>query len=152
MIVEQATIIEAPLALVMQVMLDVESIPTWATVKGVVYNVQGWGPGMRYDWQFTVDDMDFIGHSKIIEQTADTLITETTGDIASIWTIHLSPAGRNSTLIQAVVEYSPPQNVFVEVLADLVLQRYANPVAAQENMARFKDLVEVRAGVIEQKV
>jgi hypothetical protein len=51
-----------------------------------------------------------------------------------------------------VVEYSPPQNVFVEVLADLVLQRYANPVAAQENMARFKDLVEVRAGVIEQKV
>ena len=113
MIVEQAMIIEAPLETIMQVMLDVESIPTWATVEGIIYNVKGRGPGMSYDWEFKVDEMDFTGHATVIEQTPDTLITETTGDIASIWTITLSSSGRHNTLMRAVVEYIPPQNVFV---------------------------------------
>jgi len=145
MIVEQMTIIEAPLDIVMQTMLAVETIPTWATVKGFIYNVQGRGPGMSYDWQFKVNDMNFTGHSKVIEQTTDTMITETTGDIASLWTIKLSSSGRHNTLLRAVVEYIPPQNAFVEVLADLVIQRYANPDVAHENIERFKNLVEERA-------
>ncbi len=148
MIVEQTTIIEAPMDRVMQVMLDVEQIPSWATVEGHIYNVQGRGPGMNYDWQFKVEAMNFTGHSKVIEQTPDTLITETTGGVASIWTISLSPSGRQSTLIRAVVEYTPPKNAFVEVLADLVIQRYANPEVAQENLERFKNLVEEQVSVI----
>ena len=151
MIVEQTMIIEAPLETIMQVMLDVESIPAWATVEGVIYNVQGRGPDMSYDWKFKVDDMDFTGQATVIEQTPDTLITETTGDIASIWTITLSSSGRHNTLMRAVVEYTPPQNIFVEVLADLVIQRYANPEVARQNIEQFKNLVEERAGVIQKQ-
>ncbi len=148
MIIEQTAIIEAPVDVVMQIMNDVESIPTWATVKGRIENIRGSGCGMTYDWHFTVDKLDFSGQSKVIEQTADTLITETTGDIASIWTIKLAPAGNKRTTMRVVVEYTPLQ-AFVELLADIVIQQFVTPQEARENMRRFKEMVEERAKVIE---
>ena len=147
MIVEETAVIEAPMDIVMQIMGEVENIPAWATVHGVVYDVIGRGPGMYYDWRFTVDDVTFQGHSKVIEQTVDTLITETTGDVASIWTIRLTPVGSKNTMVRVVVEYSPP-HAFVEVLADMVIQQLAAPEVARENMKRFKDLVEERAKIL----
>lgn len=147
MIVEQATIIEAPIAIVMQVMQDVENIPAWATVPGKISNVQGSGPKMTYDWHFTVGNLHFSGRSKVLEQTPDTLITETTGDIASIWTIRLAPAGPQSTRIHVVVEYTSP-NSFVELMVDRVIQQLATPEEAYENLRRFKDMVEERAKVL----
>ena len=143
MIIEQTAIIEAPLGFVMQMMSNVESIPIWATVEGHIDNVVGNGPGMSYDWRFTVDGIEFKGRCQVLEQTADTLITETTGDITSIWSIRLTPAGQHSTIMHVTVEYMP-FNAFVEVLTDLVIQRYATPEEARENMRRFKELVEER--------
>ena len=147
MIVEQTAIVEAPIESVMHIMNDVARIPDWATVEGAVFNIQGSGPGMSYDWRFTVDDLTFTGHSQVLEQTSDTLITETTGDIDSIWTIRLTPITKN-TMIQVVVEYIP-LNPFVEVLADVVVQRFATPEVAEENMGRFKQLVEKQAESLE---
>lgn len=151
MIIEQTAIIEAPLEFVMQVMEDVESIPTWATVDGKIENIRGSGPGMSYDWHFTVDGLEFKGQSQVIEQTADTLITETTGDVVSIWTINLTPVGQNSTAMRVVVEYTPLY-AFVEVLTDIVLQRYATPKEARENMRRFKEMVEERVHVTKYSI
>lgn len=151
MIIEQTAVIEAPLELVMQIMQDVESIPTWATVDGKIENIRGSGPGMSYDWRFTVDGLEFKGQSQVIEQTADTLITETTGDVSSIWTINLTPVGLSSTAMHVVVEYTPPR-AFVEVLTDIVLQRYATPEEARENMRRFKEMVEERVRVTKERV
>jgi hypothetical protein len=148
MIIEQSAIIEAPMKYVMTIMNDVAAIPAWATVDGAVYNIRGSGPGLSYDWQFTFDDLTFSGHSKVIEQTEDTLITETTGDVASIWTIRLTPVAKN-TLVRVVVEYIP-FSAFVEVLADVVIQRYATPAVAEENMNRFKQLVEKQVKLLEE--
>ncbi len=141
MIIEQTALISAPVSLVMQMMSEVQRIPTWATVPGEISQVQGSGRGMTYAWRFTVDGIDFKGHSHVIEQTETTLITETTGDVASIWSINLTPVGQSQTMMQVVVEYTPP-HAFMEVLTDVVLQRYASPDEAYENMSRFKTMVE----------
>lgn len=147
-VVEQTAIIEAPMATVMEAINDVTRIPTWATVPGVVENVQGQGVGMTYDWRFEVSGLTFQGKTEVIEQTDDRLITKTTGDIPSIWTINLTQVGRSSIIIQVVVEYALP-NSFVEPLVDVVVQRLARPEVANENMRRFKEMVEKRANIVE---
>lgn len=146
MIIEQTDLINAPIELVMQMMSEVERIPTWATVEGEISQVQGSGRDMTYAWRFTVDGLDFEGRSRVIEQTDKTLITETSGDVASIWSINLTPVGQDQTMMQVVVEYTPP-NTFMEVLTDVVLQRYATPNEAYENMRCFKAMVEEEVSI-----
>ncbi|MCB0155234.1 MAG: hypothetical protein KDF65_10595 [Anaerolineae bacterium] len=146
-IVEETAVIEAPLDIVLQLVDEVETIPAWATVAGEVFNVQGHGQQLEYDWRFTVNTVTFQGHSKVIEQTTDTLITETTGDIVSIWSIRLTPISPKNTMLRVTVEYAPP-HAFVEVLADVVIQQLATPEVAQQNMQRFKALAEERAQVL----
>jgi len=141
--VEQTIIIKAPIPVVMQALNDVEKIPTWATVTGTIDNITGRGAGMRYEWHYAINNLSFSGKSEVIEQTERTLITKTTGDIDSIWTVNLSPAGKDSTAIRVLVEYSSP-NIFVELLADLVMQQLHDPEVARKNMARFKEFVEKR--------
>lgn len=142
--VEQSTVIKAPLEIVMNALNDVKAIPRWATVSGTIENVQGHGPGMIYDWQYEINGLKFSGKSEVIEQTERTLITKTTGDIDSIWSINLTPTGKNSTAMNVLVEYSSP-NIFIEILADIVLQQINDPEVAKENMLRFKKMVEERA-------
>lgn len=150
-VVEQTAIIKAPMALVMEALNEVEAIPGWATVTGLIDNIQGSGLGMRYEWHYSINNLAFEGKSEVIEQTDTTLITRTTGDIASMWTINLAPAGKNSTAIRVVVEYIPPK-VFVEVLADVVLEQLNDPEIARENMARFKEAVEKKAAILEEQM
>jgi uncharacterized membrane protein len=150
-VVEQTAVIKAPMAVVMKALSQVEEIPGWATVTGLIDNIQGSGPGMTYEWHYSINNMAFEGKSEVIEQTETTLITRTTGDIASIWTIKLAPAGKKSTAIRVVVEYMPP-NVFVEILADLVLEQLNDPEIARENMARFKAMVEKKAAILEEQM
>ena len=150
-VVEQAIIIEAPMTMVMAALNDVQTIPEWATVTGVIDNIQGSGPRMTYDWYYNIGNLNFSGKSRVIEQTENTLITQTTGDIASIWIVTLTPASKKSTAMQVVVEYTLP-NAFVEVLADAVIQQYATPEVAHENMRRFKEMVEARAKVVEKQI
>jgi len=147
-IVEQSGIIDAPVAVVMEAITDIKDIPAWATVPGVIDNVQGQGVGLTYNWRFQVSGLKFKGEAKLIEQTQDSLITKTTGDVDSIWTINLTPVGKNSTIIRVVVEYTLP-NAFIEPLADLVVHQLAKPEVAQENMRRFKERVENRAKIVE---
>ena len=149
-VVEQNVIIKAPMPVVMDALNDVESIPSWATVTGTINNVQGKGPGMTYEWHYSINKLSFSGKSQVLEQTQDTLITKTTGDIDSIWTINLTPAGKQSTAMRVVVEYSPP-NIFIEILADLVLEQMNDPKVAKENAERFKDMVEKRAHILEEQ-
>lgn len=149
--VEQSAIIEAPMAVVIEALNDVEAIPTWATVTGTIDNVQGHGPGMTYEWHYSINKLNFGGKSEVIEQTETTLITKTTGDIDSIWSIDLTPVGKKITVMQVIVEYSPP-NIFMEILADIVLQQLHDPEVARENMTRFKEMVEERARVIEEQI
>ena len=146
-IIEETAVIETPLEVVMQLVGEVETIPEWATVDGQVFNVQSHDQQLQYDWRFTVNTVTFQGHSKVIEQTTDTLITETTGDIASIWTIRLTPISRKNTMLRVTVEYAPP-HAFVEVLADVAIQQLATPEVAQQNMKRFKALAEERARIL----
>jgi uncharacterized membrane protein len=146
--VEQTTVIEASMEMVMRAMNDVEGFPGWATVKGKIDNVQGRGLGMTYEWYYTVEGLNFKGKSEVIEQTANTLITKTTGDIDSIWTITLTALGKRRTAVRVVVEYTLPGS-FVEVLADEVIQRYATPEVARENLKRFKQVVEKQAKIAE---
>lgn len=146
--VEQTTVIEAPMEIVMRALNDVKDIPTWATVEGKIDNVQGRGLGMTYEWHYTVEGLNFKGKSEVIEQTANTLITKTTGDVDSIWTITLTALGKRSTVVRVVVEYKLPGS-FVEILADEVIQQYATPEAARENLKRFKHTVEERAKMSE---
>jgi hypothetical protein len=47
------------------------------------------------------------------------------------------------------VEYKLPSN-FVEVLADEVIQQYATPEVARENLKRFKQTVEERTKMSEE--
>ena len=148
--VEQNIIIKAPISVVMDALNDVESIPSWATVTGTINNVQGKGPGMTYEWHYSINKLSFNGKSEVLEQTEDTLITKTTGDIDSIWTINLTPAGKQSTAMQVVVEYSPP-NIFIEILADLVMEQLNDPAVAKENAERFKNMVEKRAQILEEQ-
>ncbi len=149
--VEQNSVINAPIAVVMEALNDVENIPSWATVTGTIDNVQGSGSGMTYEWRYTINKLGFSGKSEVLEQTEDTLITRTTGDVDSIWTINLTSAGKQSTAIRVLIEYSPP-NIFIEILADLVLQQLGDPAVARENMARFKEMVEERAKIMEDQV
>lgn len=142
--VEQSTVLKAPLEIVMNALNDVKAIPSWATVSGAIENVQGYGPGMAYDWRYEINGLNFSGKSEVIEQTERTLITKTTGDIDSIWSINLTRIGKNSTAMNVLVEYSPP-NIFIEILADIVLQQINDPEVAKENMSRFKKMVEERA-------
>jgi uncharacterized membrane protein len=146
--VEQTTVIEAPMEMVMRALNDVKDIPTWATVEGKIDNVQGRGLGMTYEWHYTVEGLNFKGKSEVIEQTANALITKTTGDVDSIWTITLTALGKRSTAVRVVVEYELPGS-FVEILADEVIQQYATPEAARENLKRFKHIVEERAKMSE---
>ena len=150
-VVEQTAIIKAPLALVMETLNDVESIPSWATVTGTISAVKGHGRGMTYEWQYTINGVNFRGQSRVIEQTEDTLITKTTGDVDSLWTISLTPAGKKSTAIRVVVEYTPP-HTFVELLVDILLQQFGDPEVAKENMKRFKAMVEQRAAVAQEQL
>jgi uncharacterized membrane protein len=139
--VEQTGVIEAPMAKVMQTLNDVERIPIWATVKGVIDNVRGSGQGMTYEWHYSVQGIKFNGQSEVIECSDDTLITKTTGDIASLWTFSLTALNENTTALHVVVEYYPP-NKFVEILADKIVQQYATPEVAQDNLNSFKQYVE----------
>ena len=149
--VEQSIVINAPPAAVMEALNEVESIPTWATVPGTIENVNGNGPGMTYEWHYYINKVRFNGKSEVLEQTETTLITKTTGDIDSLWTINLSPAGKNSTAMSVVVEYSPP-NIYVEILADIVLQQIQDPKVARENTQRFKQMVEERIKLSEEQM
>ena len=150
-VVEQSAVIETSIATVMDAVNDIASIPSWATVPGVVDNIQGQGIGTTYNWRFQVSGLTFKGKAEIIEQSENSLITRTTGDIDSIWTVNLIPVGKSSTVIQVVVEYALP-NSFIEPLADIVVQRLAKPEVANENMRRFKEMVEERAKIVEQEV
>ncbi len=69
----------------------------------------------------------------------------------SLWTISLTPAGKKSTAIRVVVEYTPP-HTFVELLADILLQQFGDPEVAKENMKRFKAMVEQRAAVAQEQL
>lgn len=146
--VEQTTVIEAPMEMIMRALNDVESFPTWTTVEGKIDNVQGRNLGMTYEWHYTVEGLSFRGKSEVIEQTANTLITKTTGDVDSIWTITLTALGKRSTAMRVVVEYKLPSS-FVEVLADEVIQQYATPEVARENLKRFKQIVEEQTKIAE---
>lgn len=150
-VVEQSVVIKAPMNIIMDAMNDVEDIPTWATVSGTINSIQGEGPGMTYEWHYQFNQFSFNGKSEVLEQTNDTLITKTTGDIDSIWTITLRPVAANRTALRAVVEYTSP-NVFIEVLADIVLQQFNDPQVARENISRFKEMVESRARKVEEQV
>ena len=143
--VQQTAVIEAPLELVMQTLNQVETIPNWATVKGVIDNVQGQGLGMSYQWHYEVQGVTFKGRSEVVELSHDTLITKTTGDVDSLWTITLTAISEKSTALQVVVEYNPP-NKFVEVLVDQISEQYATPEVAGENLQRFKQYVEAKVG------
>ncbi|MBN1994575.1 MAG: SRPBCC family protein [Anaerolineae bacterium] len=147
LVVEQTTVIEAPIDVVMQALNDVKTFPTWTTVQGKIDHVQGSGPGMTYEWHYTVEGLNFNGQSEVLEQTADTLITKTTGDIDSIWTITLAPVGKKNVAMRVVVEYTPP-HAFVEVLADKIIQQYTTPAVASENLRRFKQSVEERVKMV----
>jgi hypothetical protein len=135
----------------MEALNHVEDIPGWATVTGTIDQIRGNGRGMTYEWHYTIGNFSFEGKSEVIEQTETTLITRTTGNVESLWTINLTPIGKTSTAMRVVVEYVPP-NIFVEVLADLVLDQLNNPDVARENMLRFKELVEKRAAIIEEQI
>ena len=143
-VVEQAAVIAAPIEIVREAMNDLEGIPRWATVEGTVENPQGQGLGMTYDWHFRVSGLHFKGQLEVIDQSDDSLVTKSTGDIDSIWTINLTPLSKNSTAIRVVVEYVPPHK-FLEPLVDLVVRQLASPEVAEENMNRFKMMVEQRA-------
>lgn len=149
-VVEQTAVIEAPVAAVMKALNDVKKIPSWATVQGVVDHVEGQGAGMTYDWSYQVSGLHFKGHSEVIEQTPNRLITKTTGDVNSIWTVKLTPVGNNSTVIRVVVEYTLA-NAFLEPLADIVVQQLTKPEVAEENMNRFKETVEQQAKVVQKE-
>ena len=150
-VVEQSTVIKAPVSVVMDALNDVEQIPGWATVSGTISNVQGQGAGMVYDWCYTFNKFSFKGHSEVLEQTNTTLITRTTGDIDSLWTINLTPAGGSSTALHVTVEYSPP-NSFIELLTDIVLEQLNDPEIARQNLNRFKAMIETRARTGEDHV
>ncbi len=141
--IQQTAVIEAPMAAVMQALNRVETIPEWATVKGVVNNVQGSGVGMNYTWHYTVQGVSFNGRSEVIERSEDTLITKTTGDVDSLWTITLTPISEKTTALQVVVEYNPP-NKFVEILADRIIEQYATPEVAAKNLTNFKQYIEAK--------
>jgi len=147
--VEQNIIVKAPMFVVMEALNDVESIPSWATVTGTIDHVRGRGLGMTYEWHYSINKMSFSGKSEVLEQTKNTLITKTTGDVDSLWTITLTPAGKDSTAMRVVVEYSPP-HIFIEVLADLVIQQMNDPKVARENVNRFKEMVEERAKILDR--
>jgi len=140
-IVEQSAIINAPLKTVSSWMHDLESVPRWATVPGTMQNPQGEGAGKTYDWRFKAGPIHFSGKIQIVEMQETSLITRTTGDIDSLWTINLRPISKNSTAIRVTVEFTPP-HAFLEPLADVVMQQLATPEAAAENMGRFKAMVE----------
>lgn len=142
--VEQTCVIEAPMDVVMQTLNNVEEIPAWATVKGVIDNVQGSGVGMTYKWHYSVQGVKFSGQSKVIECTENTLITKTTGDAESLWTFTLTTLSEKTTALHVVVEYYPP-NKFVEVLADKIIEQYATPEVASNNLNNFKKFVEARS-------
>ncbi|MCI0526671.1 MAG: hypothetical protein L0Y56_04365 [Nitrospira sp.] len=150
LIVEQAIIIKAPMVVVLEALNQVENIPTWATVTGTIDNIQGSSRGMTYEWHYTIGDFSFGGKSEVIEQTETTLITRTLGDVESLWTINLTSIGRKSTAMRVVVEYTPP-NIFIEVLADMVLHQLNDPQVARENIVRFKEMVEKRAVILEEQ-
>jgi uncharacterized membrane protein len=150
-IIEQSTVIRAPLTLVMEVLGDVASIPSWATVEGAIDQIRGEGVGMTYRWRYTFNGLECKGHSQVIEQTERALITRTDGDINSLWTISLTPLGMERTAIQVVVEYVSPK-MFIELLADLVMQQLSDSGLATENMERFKQRVEVRARTAEEQL
>ena len=150
-IVEQSAIIRAPAHIVMEALNDVENIPNWATVTGAVTDVQGHGPGMTYEWHYKFNKLSFDGYSEVLEQTSTTLVTRTTGDVDSIWTINLTAIGASGTAMSVVVEYTPP-NTFIELLADILLEQLSDPAVAQQNMLRFKEMVEARAKLAEKQV
>ena len=139
------------MTVVMEALNDIESIPAWAIVSGTIDNIQGNDSGMTYEWHYNINSLSFDGESEVVGQTETTLITKTTGDIDSIWTINLTPVGKKITVLRVVVEYSPP-NIFMEILADIVLQQLNDPEVAKENIMRFKEMVEERARVIEKQV
>ena len=148
--VEQSIVINAPAEIVMIALNDVESIPGWATVTGTIDNVQGQGPGMTYEWRYSINKLSFGGQSEVLEQTETVLVTKTTGDIDSLWTIELTPISKNSTSMNVVVEYMPP-NIFMDVLANMVLQQINDPTVARENAARFKASVEERVKAAQEQ-
>lgn len=143
-IVEQSTIINAPLKTVSIWMHDLESVPRWATVPGTVQNPRGEGVGKTYDWNFEIGPINFSGKIEVVEQQQTSLITRTTGDIDSLWTINLRAISKNSTAIRVTVEFTPP-HAFLEPLVDVMMQQLATPEAAAQNMDRFKTMVETHA-------
>lgn len=145
-VVEQAAVIEAPVDIVMEAVNDIDAIPDWATVNGSVEKTAGQGVGSRYDWYFQVGNFKFKGVLEVIEQTETSLITKSTGDVISIWTVNVTPLAKNRTAIRVVAEYTLP-HAFVEPLVDIVLQRLATPEVAKQNMESFKGMVETRARV-----
>lgn len=149
-VVEQTAVINAPPAIVMEAVNHIEGIPRWATVQGSVQHLSGQGAGALYNWFFEVGRFKFKGRLEIVEQTGNSLITRTTGDVDSIWTITATAIGSNRTALRAVVEYTLP-HAPVEPLVDMVLQRLATPEVAGQNMQRFKSLVEERARVAETR-
>lgn len=146
--VEQTAIIEAPLAAVMEAVNDIEGIPHWATVEGTVTKVPE-SPD-SYNWRFEVGNLNFAGQLKVIEQSERGLVTKTTGDVNSIWTIDVTPLSKTNMAIRVTVEYTL-SNALVEPLVDLMVQQIASPLVATENMNRFKAAVEARAKISNQE-
>ena len=149
-VIEQTAIIQAPMATVIEAVHDIEGIPTWATVHSTVEPIPGSSPGTTFNWCFEVGKLNFKGQLEVIERTDRSLITKTTGDVNSIWAINLTPISKNRTAIQVSVEYALP-HAFIEPLVDIAVQQLANPEVANENMNRFKAMVETHARMVQEE-
>ena len=140
-VVEQSTLIKASIPKVMAALNNIADFPKWASVKGSITNIQGQGVGMTYDWCYSIGNFNFRGKSKVVEQTDSMLITQTEGDVNSLWTVQLNSVSTQFTALRVIVEYTP-SNGFVEALADLVAQQLSDTKIAHENINRFKASVE----------
>lgn len=138
--VESSIHVDVPPERVRDALLDVAAAAEWTPSLEKVWDVQGYGVGCTYQWQYKMGGVSFEGSAEVAEATSDRFVLKTSGGIPSTWTWGLVPAG-NGTDLHLTVEYTVPGSVLGAIANKLVIERQ-NQKETEQAIANFKARLE----------
>ena len=138
--VESTIQIDAPPEQVLETVLDTPATPEWAPSLEKVWDVQGYGAGCTYKWQYKMGGASFEGSAEITEASPERIILKTSGGIPSTWVYELTQAD-GGTQLNLSIDYTVPGSI-LGAIADKLLVERQNKKEINQSLANLKARLE----------
>ena len=139
--IEKSITINAPVEKVFQYIDDPMNDPDWMIGMVEVHDVEGEpGVGRQFRWTFKMVGIPLKGESTTIEHVPNQrTVTESKGQVSSIWVADVKPHGSGTELTMKV-DYTIPIPVLGKLAEQLILKR--NERNQEISMQNIKETLE----------